>query len=263
MTGTSPRRAGRRQIVLPLVVLGGLAVATAAPTWLTTVASTVLDNEVTVTVTGTTAAPGVSAAALVVIAAGLALGLVGRIARWFSLLVVMLGGVVIAGSALNIVRAPEAAARSGVAEATGVIGVVGDVSVSVAPYLALLCGIAIIAVGVRAIVAPVEWGSRTTKYDTPATGTAAPTAGTGGTPTPTTSATPHGAGGIEDTGSRSTATSTAATSAGHVPAETPATGSATTPGTAPESAPETARDDDSLLDERDAWDALTQGDDPS
>lgn len=253
MTGTTPRRAGRRQIVLPLVVLGGLAVATAAPTWLTTVASTVLDNEVTVTVTGTTAAPGVSAAALVVIAAGLALGLVGRIARWFSLLVVMLGGVVIAGSALNIIRAPEAAARSGVAEATGVVGVVGDVSVSVAPYLALLCGIAIIAVGVRAIVAPVQWGSRTTKYDTPAT--AAPTAGT---TSPTAPAT-HGAGGAEGADVHSTgATSDAASSATHAPAEPRAPRSAA-PGVVPEAEPV----DDSVLDERDAWDALTQGDDPS
>ena len=248
----APRSAGRRQIVLPLVVLGGLAVATAAPTWLTTVASTVLDNEVTVTVTGTTAAPGVSAAALVVIAAGLALGLVGRIARWFALLVVMLGGVVIAGSALNIIRAPEAAARSGVAEATGVVGVVGDVSVSVAPYLALLCGIAIIAVGVRAIVAPVEWGSRTTKYDTPSTGSAAPTVGaasSAGEMSPTATA-PHDGAGADG---HSTA-SAAAHDAAEPSAPSPAAAGA---------GPETAPEDDSVLDERDAWDALTQGDDPS
>ena len=179
--GTPPRaraRAGRRQLVLSLVVLGGAAVATAAPTWLTTVASTVLDPQVTVTVTGTAAAPGVSAAALVVVAAGLALGLVGRVARWIALLVVALGGVVIAGSALNIIRAPEAAARSGVAEATGVIGVVGDVSVSLAPYLTLLCGVAILAVVVRTILVPIDWGNRTTKYDTPATGTGAAHAST-------------------------------------------------------------------------------------
>ena len=225
----APARAGRRQIVLPLVVLGGAAVATAAPTWLTTVASTVLDEQVTVTVTGTTAAPGVSAAALVVVAAGLALGLVGRIARWFSLLVVALGGVVIAGSALNIIRSPEAAARTGVAEATGVIGVVGDVTVSFAPYLALLCGVAILAVVVRAILAPVDWGNRTTKYDTPATGTAA-----------------HA--GHPAAAGAATIPAAAATAEAHAETGAVAAGES---------------DDDELLDERDAWDALTQGDDPS
>ena len=223
----APARAGRRTIVLPLVLLGGAAVATAAPTWLTTVTSTVLDEQVTVTVTGTTAAPGVSAAALVVVAAGLALGLVGRVARWIALLVVALGGVVVAGSAVNIIRAPEAAARTGVAEATGVIGVVGDVSVSLAPYLTLVCGLAMVAVVVRQVVAPIDWGSRTTKYDTPATGPAhaAPDAVRDTPPaTPTPAATP-------------------------TPTATP------TPDTAPDDAP--------ALDERDAWDALTQGEDPT
>ncbi|WP_066463095.1 Trp biosynthesis-associated membrane protein [Sanguibacter suarezii] len=232
-------RGGRRQIVLPLVVLGGAAVATAAPTWLTTIASTVLDEQVTVTVTGTTAAPGVSAAALVVVAAALALGLVGRVARWIALAVVALGGVVIAGSALNIIREPEAAARTGVAEATGVIGVVGDVSVSVAPYLTLLCGVAIMAVVVRSIVAPINWGSRTTKYDTPATGAGAG-AGAGAGET-------GGAGaGPRTTGAQSAPRPAGDSADGHTPAVA---------GTAP--------DDEPALDERDAWDALTQGEDPS
>lgn len=228
-------RGGRRQIVLPLVVLGGAAVATAAPTWLTTIASTVLDEQVTVTVTGTTAAPGVSAAALVVVAAALALGLVGRVARWIALAVVALGGVVIAGSALNIIREPEAAARTGVAEATGVIGVVGDVSVSVAPYLTLLCGVAIMAVVVRSIVAPINWGSRTTKYDTPATGAGAGAGETGGA-----GADPR------TTGAQSAPRPAGDSADGHTPAVA---------GTAP--------DDEPALDERDAWDALTQGEDPS
>lgn len=222
------QRAGRRQIVLPLVVLGGAAVATAAPTWLTTVASTVLDEQVTVTVTGNAAAPGVSAAALVVVAAGLALGLVGRIARWISVLVVALGGLVIAGSAATIIRAPESAARTGVAEATGVIGVVGDVTVSVAPYLTLVCGLAVVAVAVRAVVAPIDWGSRTTKYDT-----------------------------------RTAATSAGAATAPDAAADTAADSVA---GSGPRTGAEPVRageDDDATLDERDAWDALTQGDDPS
>lgn len=231
------QRGGRRQVVLSLVLLGAAAVATAAPTWLTTQASTVLDDNVTVVVTGTQAAPGVSAAALVVVAAGLALGLVGRVARWFSLLVVVAGGLVIAGSGFNFIRSPEAAARSGVADATGVIGVVGDVSVTYAPYLALVCGLAIIAVAVRAAVAPIDWGTRTTKYDTPGHGAAAPqeAAGPAGVATAATVA-----------GDASAVDSAAAGDAGPAPDADAADGQ-----------------DETVLDERDAWDALTQGDDPS
>ena len=235
-TQHQPRpRAGRRQIVLPLVVLGGAAVATAAPTWLTTIASTILDERVTVSVTGTAAAPGVSAAALVVVAAALALGLVGRVARWVALAVVALGGVVVAGSALNIIREPEAAARTGVAEATGVIGVVGDVSVSAAPYLTLLCGFAIMAVVVRSIVAPIDWGTRTTKYDAPATG-------------------PGTSQGAASVAGASDVSVSPVGSAGYA--------SADTQGGVPDTEPDTEPDADSL-DERDAWDALTRGEDPS
>lgn len=252
------QRGGRRQVVLSLVLLGAAAVATAAPTWLTTQASTVLDDSVTVVVTGTQAAPGVSAAALVVVAAGLALGLVGRVARWFSLLVVVAGGLVIAGSGFNFIRSPEAAARSGVAEATGVIGVVGDVSVSYAPYLAVVCGLAIIAVAVRATLAPIDWGSRTTKYDTPGHGGGAHSAGMHG-------AAVHpdahdGAPTSRDAAVLAASAASTASTAGDTAAADPS--AAGVAGSPPEA--DAADDqDETVLDERDAWDALTQGDDPT
>lgn len=245
-------RGGRRRAVLALLVLGGASVAAAAPTWLTTYASTVLDPRVEVTVTGTSAAPGVSAAALVVVAAGLALGLVGRVARWFSLLVVLLGGLVVAVSALTVVLSPEAAARSGVAEATGIDGATGDVTVSVAAYLAVLCGLGIVAVAVRTAVAPIDWGSRSTRYDTPAHG------GSG--------ASTHADAGADGDGG---AGAGAGAGAGSTRDGTGETAGRATPGRAATSSPRSGSAasgtgaDLEALDERDAWDALTQGDDPS
>lgn len=244
--GTVPRRT----FVLALLLLGGLGVLTAVPTWLSTTAATALDTSVVVTVSGTTAAPGVSAASLVVVAAALSLGLVGRVARWVSLAVVALAGVVVAGSALAFVRSPDAAARSGVAEATGVARPASAVDVSVAPYLTVAVGVAVLAVVVWAVVARVDWSHRTRRYDAPA----AAGAGAAGRP-PGAAESPAG----PAPEGRGAATGSAAEAERGAAAGRPAARRAETSGTAGTSSP--AGGDP--LDDRDAWDSLTQGDDPT
>ena len=233
----------RRTFVLTLLLLGGLGVLTAVPTWLTTTAATALEMSVDVTVSGTTAAPGVSAAALVVVAAALSLGLVGRVARWVSLAVVALGGLVIAGSALAFVRSPDAAARSGVAEVTGVARPASEIDLSVAPYLTVAVGVAVVAVAVWAVVARVDWSQRSRRYDAPAAGVSGDAAA-GGAAAP-------GAGAQVAPG-REPAGPHAAVSAPD------AVQGATRPADASET-----RGEDDPLDERDAWDSLTHGDDPT
>jgi len=233
----------RRTFVLTLLLLGGLGVLTAVPTWLTTTAATALETSVDVTVSGTTAAPGVSAAALVVVAAALSLGLVGRVARWVSLAVVALGGLVIAGSALAFVRSPDAAARSGVAEVTGVARPASEIDLSVAPYLTVAVGVAVVVVAVWAVVARVDWSQRSRRYDAPAAGVSGDAAA-GGAAAP-------GAGAQVAPG-REPAGPLAAVSAPD----------AVQGATRPADASETTGEDDPL-DERDAWDSLTHGDDPT
>lgn len=224
---------------MTLLLLGGLSLLSAVPTWLSTTASTALDPSVDVTVSGTTAAPGVSAAALVVVAAALSLGLVGRVARWVSLVVVALGGVVIGGSALSFVLSPDAAARSGVADATGVATSGSDVDLSVAPYVTVVLGAAVLAVALWAAVARVDWGRRSRRYDTPATA--------------------HGS------GPRAAAAEAPVAAAGAAPGSAPQARPETTGPTrstaAAESTATPAPDDP--LDERDTWDSLTQGEDPT
>lgn len=246
-TAAVRRTTPRRTIVMTLLLLGALSLLSAVPTWLSTTASTALDPSVDVTVSGTAAAPGVSAAALVVVAAALSLGLVGRVARWVSLVVVALGGAVIGGSALSFVLSPDAAARSGVADATGVATSGSDVDLSVAPYVTVVLGAAVLVVALWAAVTPVDWGRRSRRYDAPATS--------------------HGSG-----------PRTAAATAGASTA--PAAGTGTGPGHVSQARPEptvpprqsrsaeaaggvpTSAEDDPL-DERDTWDSLTQGDDPT
>lgn len=243
---TAPRRATpRRTVVMTLLLLGGLSLLAAVPTWLSTTASTALDPSVDVAVSGTTAAPGVSAAALVVVAAALSLGLVGRVARWVSLAVVALGGVVIGGSALSFVLSPDAAARSGVADATGVATSGSDVHLSVAPYLTVVLGAAVLLVALWAVVTPVDWGRRSRRYDTPAM-----SHGSG----PRTAAAEASVGSAAGTG----VVPGPAPQAGPGPSRPagPAGSAGAADGTASSAA-------DDPLDERDTWDSLTQGDDPT
>ena len=102
---------------------------------------------------------------------------------------------------------------------------------SLAPYLTLLCGVAILAVVVRTILVPIDWGNRTTKYDTPATATGP-----------------------------AHASAPAAASPAVTPPADPADGVTTGTDQADQS---DHPHNDQVLDERDAWDALTHGDDPS
>lgn len=159
-------RPGRRRVVLLLLVLGAASLASAAPVWLRSSGATALAERVDVTVTGTSAAPGVSAAALVVVAAALALGLVGRVGRWFALVVVAVAGVVVGGSALAVLLSPSAAARTAVAEATGVVAPPEVVDVTIFPYVTVALAVAVVAAAAWAAVAPVEWTRQARRFET-------------------------------------------------------------------------------------------------
>lgn len=164
--GGQRSRPGRRRVVLLLLVLGAASLASAAPVWLRTSGATALAERVDVAVTGTTAAPGVSAAALVVVAAGLALGLVGRVARWLALGVVAAAGLVVAGSALGVILSPGSAARTAVAEATGVVATPEEVDVTLLPYVTVALGLAVLAAAAWAAVARVEWTRSARRFET-------------------------------------------------------------------------------------------------
>ena len=142
--------------------------------WLRSSGATALAERVDVAVTGTTAAPGVSAAALVVVAAALALGLVGRVGRWFALATAVVAGLVVGGSALAVILSPAAAARTAVAEATGVVAPPAEVDVTFAPYLTVALAVAILGVAAWAAVAPVEWTRQPRRFETGGQATAPP-----------------------------------------------------------------------------------------
>ncbi|WP_286217743.1 Trp biosynthesis-associated membrane protein [Paraoerskovia sediminicola] len=159
------RRPDRRTTILGLLVLGGLALLVAVPTWLQTTGSSPIDPSVEVTVTGTDAAPGVGAAALVVLAAGLALGLVGRFARWLVLLVAAVGGVVVVASALAVLLDPRPVARSAAADATGVTVLTSDVQVGFAAWAAVAVGVLVVVLVAAAARAATTWPAGSSRHE--------------------------------------------------------------------------------------------------
>ncbi|QJW36662.1 Trp biosynthesis-associated membrane protein [Cellulosimicrobium protaetiae] len=218
----------RRTAILSLLLLGGATLAAAVPTWLSTTGATALDPEVEVAVAGTSAAPGVSAAALVLVAAALALGLVGRVGRWVVLAVAAVSGVVATVSALGVALDPEPSARSAVADATGVTELTAPVELTAAPWLAAALGVLTVLVAVWVAVGSRSWAEASTRHER------APGPTSGGSSTRP------------------------------VPAPEPSGGAApgaATPGT-DRADPAGGTSPDEISD-HDAWDALSRGEDPT
>ncbi|WP_435736088.1 Trp biosynthesis-associated membrane protein [Cellulosimicrobium sp. PMB13] len=179
-TASRARTPSRRAAIWLLLLLGGATLAASAVTWSTTTGATALDPVVEVTVSGTTAAPGVGAAALVLVAAGLALGLVGRIGRWVVLAVAAASGVVTTAAALGVALDPEPSARSAVAEATGVTELTSAVSLTAAPWVAAALGVLTVVAVVWVAVGSRGWQRASTRHERDGAAAGAPVAAEAG-----------------------------------------------------------------------------------
>jgi uncharacterized membrane protein (TIGR02234 family) len=147
----------RRSAVLLLLLLGGLALLSAVPTWLTSAGSTALSAHVPVAVTGTHAAPGVGAGALVVVAGALALGIVGRIGRYVVLAVTAVAGVVVATSAISVLGDTVTVATTAAADSTGVTELIEPVKVAPWPYVTIVLGFVVTVFSVLVAVFSRGW----------------------------------------------------------------------------------------------------------
>ncbi|MFB7797886.1 Trp biosynthesis-associated membrane protein [Isoptericola sp. NPDC056134] len=162
--GRGPLRA-RSRAVWSVVAVGGLTLATASPTWVSTTVSTALEPTVDVAVTGTTAAPAVGAAALVVVAGGVALAIAGRVARWVALVVVALAGALATASAAAVLLDPLPAATSGASATAGVTDLTSPVAVAVWPWLTAVLGVAAVLVAALAAAGAPAWGATSGRHE--------------------------------------------------------------------------------------------------
>jgi len=159
--------------VLVLLLLSGLVALTALPVWITATGANALGDAVAIAVRGTVAAPGLVAAALVLLAAAGALALVGRVGRWVVVVVVAAAGVLVVASALGVRPGATATAERAAADATGVSNLTGTVQVAVWPWLAAALGVVVVAAAAGLGRASARWVAPTDRYERAGTGTAA------------------------------------------------------------------------------------------
>ncbi|WP_454856928.1 Trp biosynthesis-associated membrane protein [Promicromonospora soli] len=179
----------RTRTVLALLVLGALTFGTGSPTWVTTTVATALEPEVAVAASGTSAAPGVGAGALVLLAAGIACALTGRVARYVALVVAAAAGVLVVTSTLVVVGDPVPAATAAASASSGVTDLTSPVTLTAWPWAAVATGVLAVVVAVWGAVAARGWtatSGRHERADAAAAGagaTSGPAAAPGGAPT--------------------------------------------------------------------------------
>lgn len=177
----TPAWARKPTLVLLVAALALAVFGTTTQTWITVAldpnqvgqagsAQTALE------VQGSKAATAVTALALVALAGGLAAAIAGRVARWIITAIIVLAAAGIVGAAGTVLADPLAAAQGAIAAATGVSGSSAEVSVTAFPAIAVVVGV-LLALGALLIIPAARYWKTRTKYDAPATGGAAATAG--------------------------------------------------------------------------------------
>lgn len=177
----TPAWARKSTLVLLVAVLALAVFGTTTQTWL---AVTLDPNQVgqaggaqtALEVQGSKAATAVTALALVALAGGLAAAIAGRIARWIITAIIVLASAGIVAAAATVLANPLAAAQGAIAAATGITGSQAEVAVTAFPVLAVVAGCLLALAALLIVPAGRHWKTRT-KYDAPASGSAAPPAG--------------------------------------------------------------------------------------
>jgi hypothetical protein len=152
------------------IVLAGLVLLTWTGTWFTLVLDGTSSSRTGLTVTGSTAAPGLIALALAGLALVGALAIGGRVVRAVLGVVEVLLGFTVVFSAIVALQNPATASESLITGATGISGtsaiekVVTSVSVTPWPWLAGVAGLLVMALGVVIVLTGGRWPSSSNKY---------------------------------------------------------------------------------------------------
>lgn len=213
----------RRTAVLACLLWAVLLLALTATDWVRASGTSALTGSVPLRVSGGDAAPGVQAAALVLGACGLALGLVGRAGRLLVAAAAAASGAIVVVSAIAVAGDPTGPARTAALAATGVGRLTTPAQVAWPTYAAVLLGTLAFVTGLGVAVLSRRWPAASRRHE----------------------AGPRGSGGRSGDAPRATA-----------PPETAAPRTVAPSGTA-------APQDPASSHGQEAWDALSRGDDPS
>lgn len=154
-------------LIVAGAALGGVALLSWTQSWF----SLTLEGGQTLNVPGEAAAPGLSALGLACLALAGALTIAGRALRIILGVVETLIGAAVLASAITAITAPVTAASSTITAATAVSGsrsiaaLVTSLSASGWPWLAVVAGALLGALGVAVVVLSGRWPGPTRKYD--------------------------------------------------------------------------------------------------
>lgn len=246
----------RRLAVLWALAAGAAILGAGAQTWVRASGIAGLGGT-EVTVSGNEAAAVVPAMALVAMAGGLALTIARTVGRVLIAVLLILAGVVASATALDAVQDPIGAASSLVSQASGTTDPAGEYTVTIAPWLTLVAAVLLVLCGIAVLVFGRRWPTTSRRYEAPAAREAAAEAAG--------DRTARAAG--SSTGASTAAGAASADAASIPPDATGPTGrSPAEPGTSARHAAGTSADTAAgteEVDEIDAWDALSRGNDPT
>ncbi|MBF4576547.1 Trp biosynthesis-associated membrane protein [Frondihabitans sp. VKM Ac-2883] len=171
MTITPQRtRSTKLPSILAGLALAGLTLLTYTQTWVNSTVTSPSGGTVRVVADGSAAAPALSALALAGLALFGAITIAGPVFRVIlGVLEILLGGCV-ALSAILAVSDPIGAAAHAITKLTGVDGdssvrdIVQNHSMTAWPWVALLAGVAMAALGVAVILTSKRWPASTRRY---------------------------------------------------------------------------------------------------
>ena len=166
-------RRARSTAVLGFLLAGGIGIISSTQTWLTV---TRADGGVDLSVAGASALPLLAPLSLAVLALGAALSIVGPVLRYvFAALGIGAAGLLIAMTAPLTLGAPITAVAPAVTEVTGLAGdqamtdIVGAISPSPWPFLALITWALLLAASVFTMATARRWRSGGRRYRSDAT----------------------------------------------------------------------------------------------
>lgn len=156
------KSAGR--LMLFSLLASGATFAASLPTWITVDVHDAL-QKAHVEVAGSDAAPGVSALALVALAAAVAVRLAQQKVRYLIVAVMVAAGCGMMFSSYITASDPVSAAQARVGTETGVIGMSADYTMTFWPWVSLATGLLVVVSAVLIGIASPSWKKNRSKYD--------------------------------------------------------------------------------------------------
>lgn len=159
------------RVKLLLIVAGAALGALLLLSWTQSWFSLVLDGGQRLDVPGQSAAPALSALGLACLALAGALAIAGRVLRIVLGVIETLIGIVALVTAITAIVSPVAASASTITAATAVSGsasisaIVVSVGIALWPWLAIITGVMVAAVGLCVVILSPRWAGPTRKYE--------------------------------------------------------------------------------------------------